>query len=173
MRWGLKGRALTSWAGALSSGRKKRGPPVTSIGRKELSETWAGGMEYPWNFSESILRASFEARVEGHPHNPRVLPDLTSQVVCQAWLQMTLDCSKNQSHPQGHGGLPTTKYVKISVPQVSCLNSYKRLPLQGPLSDKTVLAEVLPWPDIQGSGVIGLQAPTVGESLRTVVAIMK
>lgn len=86
---------------------------------------------------------------------------------------MTLDCSKNQSHPQGHGGLPTTKYVKISVPQVRCLNSYKRLPLQGPLSDKTVLAEVLPWPDIQGSGVIGLQAPTVGESLWTVVAIMK
>lgn len=125
---------------------------------KELSETWAAGVEYPWNFSEGILRASFEALVEGHPHTSSVLlPDFTSQLTCQAWLQMTSsDCSKNQNYPEGHGGLPTTEHVKINVPQVSCLNLGRRLPGLGPLSDKTVLAEVLPLPDIQGPGVIGL-----------------
>lgn len=120
-----------------------------------------------------ILRASFEALGEGHPPNPRVLSDVTSQLVCQAWLQMTSDCSKNQNYPQGHGGLPTTEHVKINVPQVSSLSLVRGQPLPGSLSDKHVLAEVLPWPDIQGSGVTGLWAPTVGESLRAVVATMK
>lgn len=120
-----------------------------------------------------ILRASFEALGEGHPHKPRVLSDFTSQLVCQAWLQMTSDCSKNQNYPQGHGGLPTTEHVKINVPQVSSLILASGQPLLGSLSDKHMLAEVLSWPDIQGSGVIGLSAPSISESLWAVVTIMK
>lgn len=46
------------------------------------------------------------------------------------------------------------------------------MPLLGPLSDKNVLARVPPWSDIQGSGIIGLQALTLGDSLWMVEAIM-
>lgn len=46
-------------------------------------------------------------------------------------------------------------------------------PSWGHCQTKNVRAEAFPWPDIQGSGgVIGLQAPTVGESFWTVVAVM-
>lgn len=80
----------------------------------------------------TCLRVSSEP-----PSQPKVLPDLTSQLVCQAWLQMTLGFSKNQNCPQGLEGLPTTKHVKLNVPQFICQTLGRRgLSLLGPLSDK-------------------------------------
>lgn len=99
---GLEG-LLTARAGALNSGRKKRGPSVTGIGRKGLSETWAEERSILGTYLRVSLEPALKPQQEATLititplHNPTVLPDLTSQPICQAWLQVTLGCSKNKT----------------------------------------------------------------------------
>lgn len=73
-----------------------------SGGREEWSET---SLEECGNVG-AHRRVSSEPALQSHAKPPsprclasqsRVLADLTPQPICQAWLQMTLGCSKNQN----------------------------------------------------------------------------
>lgn len=102
-----------------------------------------------------------------------MLPGLTSQLICQAWLQMTLGCSQNQNCPQGHEVLPATEHSKneCASGQLFDLGQEEAAPPGATFRQKTCWLRSLPVPTFQGSKVAGPLALTIGESLWTVVAI--
>lgn len=105
--WGGDGRAAhrTGWCSQLWEEKKRS----VSHKRREKGtgwhrlEEWSILGTYPGVSSEPTPKPWWEAALTTITllHNPRVLPDLTSQLMCQTWLQMTLSCSKNQTPIKG------------------------------------------------------------------------
>lgn len=66
--------------------------------------------------SEPALKLQEKATLSSdHPptsHNPRGVAQLDFLNDLPGLLQMTSGCFKNQNHPRGHEGLPTTEHSK-------------------------------------------------------------